>query len=186
MQDYGANKVVVRTGLIRTPVREDAPVVTAIVGVAPPDHGWLTELLPQQTVRSTRYGNRDAAIEHLRFTPGQLLDALPGLDGRQPSGVRDAVALALAAGAPYADLILARAHDANPWDLDREDVRDILVPYLSTLPQAQFALPDAAGPAAARRDWDAFTAAIVAAIKPNVQSPKKSPNAKRIPGLEDA
>ena len=148
MQDYGANKVVVRTGLIRTPVREDAPVVTAIVGVAPPDHGWLTELLPQQTVRSTRYGNRDAAIEHLRFTPGQLLDALPGLDGRQPSGVRDAVALALAAGAPYADLILARAHDANPWDLDREDVRDILVPYLSTLPQAQFALPDAAGPAA--------------------------------------
>ena len=45
---------------------------------------------------------------------------------------------------------------------------------------------DAAGPAAARRDWDAFTAAIVAAIKPNVQSPKKSPNAKRIPGLEDA
>ena len=45
---------------------------------------------------------------------------------------------------------------------------------------------DAAGPAAARRDWDAFTAAIVAAIKPDVQSPKKSPNAKRIPGLEDA
>ena len=45
---------------------------------------------------------------------------------------------------------------------------------------------DAAGPAAARRDWDAFTAAIIAAVKPDVQSPKKSPNAKRIPGLEDA
>ncbi len=45
---------------------------------------------------------------------------------------------------------------------------------------------DAAGAAAARRDWDAFTAAIIAAVKPDVQSPKKSPNAKRIPGLEDA
>ena len=45
---------------------------------------------------------------------------------------------------------------------------------------------DAAGPSAARRDWDAFTAAIIAAVKPDVQSPKKSPNAKRIPGLEDA
>ena len=150
MQDYGANKVDIRTGLIQTPVREDAPVVTAIVGIAPPDHPWLSALLPAQTVRTSRYGTRDAAIEHLRFSPGQQLDSLPGLDGHHPSLLRDAVKLALTSGAPYVDLIAARGAEALPWDLGREDVQAILIPYLSTLQQAQLALPDAAGPPAHR------------------------------------
>tara|TARA_B110001450_G_scaffold18035_2_gene16535 strand:+ start:553 stop:2025 length:1473 start_codon:yes stop_codon:yes gene_type:complete len=45
---------------------------------------------------------------------------------------------------------------------------------------------DAAGGAAGRCDWDALQTAITAAVKPDIQSPKKSPNAKRLPGLEDA
>ena len=35
---------------------------------------------------------------------------------------------------------------------------------------------DAAGSAAGRCDWDALQTAITAAVKPDIQSPKKSPN----------
>ena len=42
------------------------------------------------------------------------------------------------------------------------------------------------GGRAGRCDWDALQTAITAAVKPDIQSPKKSPNAKRLPGLEDA
>lgn len=150
MQVYGARKVDVRVGIIQTDTRSERPVGAVLLGVAPPDHPWLSELFPASVVRNTRYGSRDAALEHLRFVPAQRLDGLPGLEGRFPSLIRDAVRLTLDAGATHVDLVLARAGDLPPWSLHEEAVASILVPYLAELQEAQIALPDAAGPAAHR------------------------------------
>ncbi len=154
MQVYGARKVDVRVGIIQTDTRAERPVGAVLLGVAPPETPWLSEVFPSSVVRTTRYGTRDAALEHLRFVPAQRFDALPGLEGPHPSLVRDSVQLALDAGASHVDLVMARAGDLPPWSLHTEAVASILVPYLSELQEAQIAFPDIAGPGALRPGVD--------------------------------
>ncbi len=149
MQVYGARKVDVRVDVVKTDTRPEAPVGVALLGIASPDHPWLSQLYPGSVVRATRMATRDAAIEHLRFVPAQRLDGLPGIDSPHPSLIRDSVRLALDAGAPFVDVVLVRAGGALPWQLDNEHVLGILNPYLPELQEAQVALPDLGGPAVA-------------------------------------
>jgi len=129
-----------------------APVAVAdrprlcVVGVAPEGAPWLADAAPHAVVRETRFRSQRAAVEHLRYRPGDSLQALSGLDGEAPSLLRDAVAVALSAGAGHVDALVARSEGASPHEVDREDVHALLLPFLAVSPGAVMVLPDAGGP----------------------------------------
>jgi hypothetical protein len=139
-------RVQVRVSTVRTASRRPASAGLCVVGVCPPRWPWLSQRYPHARVTDTRFATESAAVEHLRFTPGQEVDGLPGLSPRAPSRVRDAVRLALAAGAPSVDVVLARAGSLLPWDLDDPEVAGLLDPFLNQLPEAVLVYPDAGGP----------------------------------------
>ncbi len=118
-----------------------------VVGVCLSDAPWLADLIPQAVVRDTRFRTVDGAVEHLRLRARDDLKVLPGLNGRAPSRVRDAVALGLTAGASEVDVVLARNGGAMPWDLDRRGISELLEPFLDELPGSAVVFPDIGGPA---------------------------------------
>lgn len=85
-------------------------------------------------------------VEHVRLQARDSLKGLPGLDLAVPSRVRDAVTVAIHAGAPFVDVVLARVEGLKPWDLDRPEVIDALDPFLSGLYGAALVFPDLGGP----------------------------------------
>lgn len=146
MQLYGARKVDISIGVVPTDTRSDLPVGAAILGVLPPDHPWLPQVYPSAVVRATRYQSREESVAHMRFVPAQRLDGLPGLDGTSPSLLRDSVRLALSAGAPFVDIVVVRAGELQPWDVDSDVALGVLAPYLSELMETQVCVPDAVRP----------------------------------------
>ncbi len=120
-----------------------------IVGIAPWDSPWLAHLYPNNVIRTSGAAQEGVrfAVEHVRLSAASSASSLPGLDGKQPSLIRDAAMLAFAAGLSQVDIMLARATDMAPWDLDRPDVLDLLDPFLYHLPGAALAYPDLNGPA---------------------------------------
>jgi hypothetical protein len=138
--------VSVRIGHAQPAVTRRGTSGLCIVGICPGEHPWLADLLPDAVVRDTRYRTEDGAIEHLRLRSRDDIKALPGLSGKSPSRVRDAVVLGLTAGAPEVDVILARCGDCNPWDLDRPKVGEMLGTFLDELHGAILAFPDVGGP----------------------------------------
>ena len=117
-----------------------------VVGVCLSDAPWLADLLPEAVVRDTRFRTADGAVEHLRLRARDDLAVLPGLDGRVPSRVRDAVTLGLTAGAPEVDVVLARNGSAMPWDLDKRAVFELFESFLDELPGSAIVFPDLGGP----------------------------------------
>src|SRR4051812_2141284 len=99
-------RVQVRVGTVRTDSRRPESAGLCVVGICPPNWPWMSARYPQARVTDTRFATQNSAVEHLRFTPGQEVDGLPGLSPRAPSRLRDTVRLALAAGARCVDVVL--------------------------------------------------------------------------------
>ncbi len=143
-------RVQVQVGVRRSAARAPVEPRMCVVGLAPRTGRWVSDRLPSAVVRAP---NRDAdgvAVEHLRLGPQDELGAVPGLMGGQPSLVRDAVQLALLAGAPAVDLLLLRAPGLAPHQLDRPEVLAALGSALPALPGVMVVVPDASGPAPVR------------------------------------
>ena len=140
-------RIDIKVGLTR-PKTERAQVPgVCIVGIAPQGSPWLSELFPEARVRVTRMNLEGSeAVEQLRFSSKSESGSLPNIAAHLPSRIRDAFRLVLAAGAPEVDLLLARASDANPWDLDRADIAEMMGPFLGEMPGAALVYPDAGGP----------------------------------------
>ncbi|MFH1466866.1 MAG: hypothetical protein ABIO70_20955 [Pseudomonadota bacterium] len=122
------------------------PASVCVVGLCASDAPWLSDLYPRALVRETRFRTRSCAVEQVRLRSRDALQGLPGLDGPTPSRVRDAVRLALSSGAEELDVVLARVNGARPWELDHEDVAEILGPALADQLGALLVYPDLGGP----------------------------------------
>jgi hypothetical protein len=140
-------KLQIRFGTVRAPAPRPTDPRLCVVGICPPGWPWLSRRYPHARVSDTRFGTEHGAVEHLRFSAGQEVDGLPGLAPRAPSRVRDAVCLALAAGAPVVDVVLARAEGLLPWHLESPEIAALFDPFLNQLPEAVLVYPDAGGPA---------------------------------------
>jgi hypothetical protein len=138
--------VSVRIGHVQPAVQRRPMYGLCVVGVCLSDAPWLADLVPQAVVRETRFRTADGAVEHLRVRARDDLASLPGLDGRAPSRVRDAVAVGLTAGAREVDVVMVRNGGALPWDLDHRTVNELLEPFLDELPGSVVVFPDLGGP----------------------------------------
>jgi len=128
-----------------------APVVPGrpalcVAGVCPGEAPWLADLFPDAVVHDTRFRSAAAAVEHVRLRSRHDVQRLPGLTSRVPSRVRDAVRVALTAGVPQVDVVIARSRGAMPWDLERREVTELFEPFLAELLGAAVVLPDIGGP----------------------------------------
>ena len=124
--------VSVEIGNVRRAGARRASASMCIVGIAPWDSPWLSQLYPNNVIRTSgspgenvRYG-----VEHVRLSAASSARMLPGLDGSQPSLVRDAVQLAFSTGLSQVDIMLARGVDLAPWDLDHQNILELLDPFL--------------------------------------------------------
>lgn len=140
---FKRRQVSVRVGAQPTQAVAKVRPRLVLLGIVPYDAPWLVDALPAAKVTESRYAPHKLGVEHLRFTRGQAVGRLPGLEVQ--SLLRDAVALALASGCPSVDVLLAHA-DASPWDYADPAVRDLLVRALGEVPGTVVVLPDAAGP----------------------------------------
>jgi len=111
------------------------------------DEPWLSQRYPRALVRRTRnLGRGECAVEHIRLNSRNDLSGLPGLDGRPPSLVRDAIRTMLSAGVPSVDIVLVRMADAKPWEFHRHDIYQALDPLLADLRGVLLLFPDMGGP----------------------------------------
>ncbi len=156
-------RVDIKVGLTRPKsARQKLPRV-CIVGIAPQDSPWLSEIFPDARVRTTRYrvGGGDA-VEQLRFSSNSEQGPLPHIAAQVPSRIRDAFRLLIAAGAPEVDLLLVRSAGVLPWELDRAQISEMLGPFLADMSGALLIYPDAGGPWPNNRtgvvsNWDRMT-----------------------------
>jgi hypothetical protein len=130
------------------PVRREnpAPPPMCVLGISSPDEPLLAEMYPRCLVRDTRFREDDVIVEHVRLSSRDGVGALPGLTLERPSRIRDAVKLALFCGAPSVDVVLVRAADLMPWDLDRPEVVFSVDPFLSGMIGTSIVMPDIGGP----------------------------------------
>jgi len=127
--------------------RQDAPPpAICVVGLAGEDDPIIGEVFPRALVRNTRFSEDDITVEHVRLSSREAVGFLPGLDPDRPSLIRDAVLVALHAGAPSVDIVLARIAGLMPWDLDRPEVTYALEPFLSGMVGTSMLYPDIGGP----------------------------------------
>lgn len=133
-----------------TPVRRSnpAPPAMCVLGITSPDEPFLSEAYPRCLVRDTRFREDDVVVEHVRLSSRDGVEALPGLTLERPSRMRDAVRLALVAGAPAVDVVVVRSADLMPWDLDRPEVVFAVDPFLSNMIGTNVVMPDIGGPVA--------------------------------------
>jgi len=138
-------EVSVRVGGARGSATPVPSAGLCVVGLVPTSWPWLAELAPRALVRDTRFRGERCAIEHLRLTPRDSVEVLPGLV-EAGSLLRDAVTVGLCAGAPVVDVVVARMSGLQPWELDEPDVADAMDHILDDLPGAVVVIPDLAGP----------------------------------------
>lgn len=143
--------VQVRVGVRRPSTRPTAVPRMVVLGLGPRTDRWLSDAYPTAVVSAPRRRSQGAVVEHLRFGHRQDLRGLPGLGTRYPSLVRDAVSIALEAGATSVDLLLARVPGARPWELDQPEVLDVFRAPLESLPGTLVTAPDVIGPVPVRR-----------------------------------
>ena len=142
----GMRRVDVQVGITRRPIEPKLPATCCVVGISPEDHPSIGDAYAYARVRSTRGTGDSIRVDQIRFRASDDLSALPGLSGRPPSLIRDTVRLAFSAGADYVDVILARVPGRQPWDLDDEEVREVLDAFLFDQLGAMVVMPDAGGP----------------------------------------
>lgn len=138
--------VTVQMSTVPVAMAPDLPPTVCIVGLLPSDATPLGAVYPKSLLRNTRFTGGDFYVEHLRIQGRDSLDGLPGLDPVVPSRVRDSVAVALNAGAPFVDLVMARVEGLMPWDLDRPELVGAFDPFLAHMFGTCLVMPDAGGP----------------------------------------
>ena len=143
-------RVQVQVGVRRPAGRGPVEPRVCVVGLGPRTGRWLSDRAPASVVRRPNTDADGVAVEHLRFGPQDDLSGVPGLAGASPSLMRDAIQLALTAGAPSVDLLLLRAPGLQPHELHEPEVLGALAPALAALPGVIVLAPDAAGPAPLR------------------------------------
>ena len=140
-------RIDIKVGLTRPRTERAATPRLCIVGISPPDAPWLGDLFPEARVKTSRMNlGGTEAVEQLRFSARSESGDLPHIASAYPSRIRDAFRLALNAGAPEVDLLLARARGVMPWDLDNREIADMMGPFLGEMPGAVLVYPDAGGP----------------------------------------
>ena len=125
--------------------RETLPDLV-MLAVLPGDASRVGDTLPSCVVRDTSGDGQDAFVEHLRLRGREGLAALPGLSNREPTRLRDAVRIAMGAGASAVDVVLVKVPGLRPWDLAADDVVHSVTPILSTMVGAVIVFPDLTGP----------------------------------------
>ena len=145
--------VAVEIGVLRPPPVTNRYIPACVVGCLSIDAPSPADAAPGQVIRRaaghtvTAAGEHvDVAIEHLRFTPGQSLRHLPGLDAREPSLLRDTVQLLLDAGATFIDVLIGRASGRGAADLHDPLIVELLSGDLDEMQGALLVYPDAGGP----------------------------------------
>lgn len=133
----------------RPPVAEQRARV-CVVGVAGLHVAALQDRLPPALVRShgrngTARTALDVTAEHAILSSSAQAQCLPGLhdDG---SRIRDAVLLALAAGASAVEVVLARIPGGSPGALDRPEAEALLDPLLDGAAAGLLVFPDLGQP----------------------------------------
>lgn len=121
------------------------------MGVAPKGYASpqrLVELLAPAVVRSTRLPVRlnepdaDPVVLLLELRSREICRILPGLEGAEPSLLRDAVQLAFVAGAPQVHVVLVWAPGVSPLGLCEPSVLEAGRPLLADLHGATLLFPD--------------------------------------------
>lgn len=139
-------QVQVRVGAVRRARELPRASGLCVVGVAPGGATPLAEVYPEALMRRASFngerGQEDEAVEWLRFSAVHDLVGLPGLDHGAPSRLRDAVHLALSAGAPTVDVLLARRTGFGPAHVGRAEVLRLLDPFLAEARGALLVYPD--------------------------------------------
>jgi hypothetical protein len=141
-----SNPVSVDIGVSPARRGEGPPPDICVVGIAGEDDPWLSQLYPRALVRDTRFRDEGASVEHVRLQARDAVEHLPGLRLGRPSRVRDAVRVALNAGARAVDVVLVREKGLMPWDLDKSEVLFALDPFLSPMVGTVVVFPDMGGP----------------------------------------
>jgi len=145
-QSPPARGVSVRIGRTRpAPARPGRPAL-CVAGICPGNAPWLADQFPDAVVHDTRFRTADAAVEHVQLRTRHDVQLLPGLTDRVPSRIRDAVRVALTAGAPQVDVVPARGSGLAPWDVQEKTFAELVSPFLAELLGAAVVLPDTGGP----------------------------------------
>lgn len=149
--------------------RSEVPPPLCIVGIATKDEPYLGDLFPGGLIRDTRFRDEDGFVEHVRFSGRDGIDMMPGLHPDHPSRLSDAVRLAIGAGAPYVDIVLARLKGLNPWDLDDPEFVFAIDPFVSNMVGTTMIYPDIGGPVtlgpSGPRDLDARVDRFIRTVK---------------------
>lgn len=145
--------VAVEIGVLRPPVINHRYIPACVVGCLDAGAASPARQRPGQVIRRASGQTLTPAgdlvtveLEHLRFTPGQNLSALPGLEGPAPSLIRDTVSMLLDAGASFIDVLLGRVSGRSPYDLDDPVLIELLQADLDQMQGALLIYPDAGGP----------------------------------------
>ena len=149
--------VAVEIGVLRPPVVTNRYIPACVVGCLAMGAPSPADRRPGQVIRRASGDTTTAAgdpvwasIEHLRFTPGQDLSVLPGLEGATPSLIRDSVSMMLDAGASFVDVLLGQVTGCGPNDLDSPVLIELLQGDLDQMQGALLVYPDAGGPVQVR------------------------------------
>lgn len=122
------------------------PVHVCFVGLQPAGTTLVSDALPTLRVARAEGAFDGGSWERLRFRAADPLDALPGLEGRNPSRLRDSVRLGLTAGSKSVDVVLGRLPDHHPWDLADPALVGLLSDPLDQVGPSCVVFPDAGGP----------------------------------------
>lgn len=139
-------RVKVQMGVVRPPPPARLPPLLALLALGDTRGEPMALRHPDAVMKAVRDETTGMTAEQLRLSAGYDPNALPGLNSRAPSRLRDAVRLAFAGGAQAVDLIYVRIPGILPWDIDRPELVEILTPFLEGLHETMLVLPDSAGP----------------------------------------
>jgi len=160
--------VAVEIGVLHPPPVVNRYIPACVVGIAPPGSRPVGPRRPTCSIRVAAGPLAAGWIEHLRFTPGQDISLLPGLEGPYPSRIRDSVAMLLAAGVEFVDVVMASTPRdplspswpsprpppgdprewLAPWELGETTFLEISDTILGELNGSMILMPDAGGPIA--------------------------------------
>jgi hypothetical protein len=106
----------------------------------------ISDLAPATLIRRSPTDPDQPFVEQVRLSSIVQQSLLPSISMSMPSRLRDSLRILLAAGAPEADFILARAPGVCPWDLDHPSVAEMFIAYFNATQGAFCVFPDAGGP----------------------------------------
>jgi len=117
-----------------------------VIGIVPEDAPIISEVSPNTMIRQSYKQAGHPYIEQVRLSSIVQARLLPAIDMTYPSRLRDALIAALSVGVDEVDFILARGPNIKPWELDKQEVIEMLLPFFNEVPGAMIVFPDLGGP----------------------------------------